>query len=75
MCSIVNGLKIAQRIEIIKPMHAPITTTSTVPVPSIKISDDDNVLITDLRNEIHKQSNNVVLSPLKLTAINGRSNF
>ena len=74
MCSIINGLKIAQRIEIIKPIDAPITATCTMPIPSIRISDDDTAVITDLRNENHRPSNNVMLAPLKPEIINGRSN-
>ena len=65
---LINGLRIAQRIEIIRPIETESLCSlksSSNTVASTLEDSDDNPIIKDMSNTNQKSNGNVVLAPLK----------
>ena len=77
---LINGLKIAQRIEIIKPINEASlcslkSTSSNTRTTSLETSEDNTVVISDIGKKYRKSYNNVILDPLKITHVNQVANI
>ena len=76
---LINGLRIAQRIEIIKPiggdslcsLKSSSANTLTTPLED----SDDNPVINDMSSTTKKQHNNVILAPLRASNSNKVTKF
>ena len=75
---LVNGLRIAQRIEIIKPVNPDSlcglqSTSSNILTTTLEDS-DDNPVIKDMSNA-NPKVHNVILAPLKMSHTNKVAKF
>ena len=77
---LINGLTIAQRIEIIKPISEASlcslkSTSSNTRTTSLDTSEDNTVVISDIGKKYHNSHDNVILAPLKITHVNKVANI
>ena len=76
---LINGLRIAQRIEIIKPLGADslssLKSSSSNTLTTNFEDSDDNPVIHDMSNAGRTSTQNVILAPLKTSNSNKVAKF
>ena len=76
---LINGLRIAQRIEIIKPLGADslssLKSSSSNTLTTNFEDSDDNPVIHDISKVGHSSQQNVILAPLKTANLNKVTTF
>ena len=76
---LINGLRIAQRIEIIKPIGADslssFKSSSTNTLATTLEDSDDNPIINDMSSANNKSNGNIILAPLKASNQNKVTKF
>ena len=76
---LINGLRIAQRIEIIKPIGddslCSLKSSSANTLTTTLEDSEDNPVINDMSNATKKQHTNVILAPLKASDSNKVTKF